>query len=105
MAQQPAMVIEEVTDPAELTRARAQDERHRCNQEWLEAHWDALLPGARGKVIAVAGRQAFIAATPAEAWAWVESTHPDDDGAIVRYVRPTTEPRIYVSRRSQASVR
>lgn len=97
-------VMEEITDPAELTRARAQDERHRCNQEWLEAHWGILLPDARGKVIAVAGRQAFIAATPAEVWAWVESTHPDDDGAIVRYVRPTTEPRIYVGRRSLAPV-
>ena len=80
MAQQPGIVMEEITDPAELTRARAQDERHRCNQEWLEAHWGTLLPDARGKVVAVAGREAFIAATPAEAWAWVESTHPDDDG-------------------------
>ena len=105
MAQQPVIVMEQITDPAELTRAQAQDKRHRRNQEWLEAHWSALLPHARGKFVAVARQEAVVAATAAEAWAWVESTHPDDDGAIVRYVRPTVEPRIYAGRGSLAPVR
>ncbi len=105
MAKHSAMILEEITDPAELARAQAQDERHRCNQEWLEAHWSNLLPTARGRFVAVARQEAFIAPSAAEAWAWVESTHPDDDGAIVRYVRSNPGPRIYAGRRTLASMR
>ena len=32
-------------------------------------------------------------------WAWIDATHPEDDGAIVQYIRPETGPRIYVDRR------
>ena len=32
-------VIEEVSDPDEIRRSRAQDERHRRNSAWLQAHW------------------------------------------------------------------
>jgi hypothetical protein len=53
----------------------------------------------RGKFLAVAGQEGFIAPTPEEAWAWVDTTHPEDDGAIVQYVRPETGPRIYASHR------
>ena len=95
---EPAFIIEEVTDPNEIARAQAQDERHRRNNEWLEAHWADVLPQACGKFLAVAGQEAFIAGTPAEAWAWVDTTHPEDNGAIVEYVRPEKGPRIYVDR-------
>lgn len=66
---QPTFIIEEVTDPQEIARAKAQDARHRRNNEWLQAHWAAVLPQARGKFLAVAGQEAFIADTIAEAWA------------------------------------
>ncbi len=105
MAEQSAITLEEIIDPAELARTRAQDERHGRNQEWLAAHWSSLLPRARGQFVAVAGQEGFVAPTAAEAWVWVESAHPDDDGAIVRYVRSTAGPRIYVSRRTLAPVR
>jgi hypothetical protein len=62
-------VIEEVSDPEEIRRARAQDERHRRNSAWLQAHWADLLPQARGKFVAVAAQEAFIAETPEAAWA------------------------------------
>ncbi len=91
--------IEEVTDPDEIARARAQDERHRHNSDWLQAHWPDVLPQARGKFLAVAGQEPFIADTPEEAWAWVDATHPEDDGAIVQYVRTETGPRIYADQR------
>jgi hypothetical protein len=45
--------------------------------------------------LAVAGQEPFIADTPEEAWAWVDATHPEDDGAMVQYVRPEKGPRIY----------
>ena len=95
---EPACSIEEVSKPHEIARRRAQDERHRRNSEWLQAHWAEVLPQARGKFLAVAGQEPFIADTPAEAWAWVDVTHPDDNGAIVRYIRPETGPRIYADR-------
>lgn len=44
---QPKFIIEEVTDPKEIARAKAQDERHRRNTEWLQAHWADVLPQAR----------------------------------------------------------
>jgi hypothetical protein len=96
---EPAFIIEEVSEPNELMRSRAQDERHRRNSEWLQAHWADVLPQARGKFLAVAGQEPFIADTPAEAWAWVEATHPEDNGAIVRYIRTEAGPRIYADQR------
>ena len=92
---QPLFVIEEVTDPAAIARVRAQHEHGQRNSKWLESHWADVLPQARGKFLAVAGQEAFVADSPEQAWAWAESTHPDDDGAFVQYVRPEKGPRIY----------
>lgn len=92
-----AFTIEEVSEPSEIARSQAQDDCHRRNSEWLQAHWADVLPYARGKFLAVAGQESFIAETPAQAWAWVEATHADDTGAIVRYIRPETGPRIYAN--------
>ena len=96
-------VIEEVSDSDEIRCARAQDERHRRNNAWLQAHWGDVLPQARGKFVAVANQEAFIAETPAEAWAWVEATHPEDNGAIVHYVRTQIGPRLYADGRAMGS--
>jgi hypothetical protein len=93
------LTIEEVTDPAEIARSRAVDEQFQRNSDWLQSHWPELLPQARGKHLAIAGQEAFIAETPDEAWVWVRATHPEDQGAFVRYVRPEPGPRIYAHRR------
>lgn len=95
----PALIFEEVTDPKEIERARLRHERHRRNSAWLQSHWADVLPQARGKFLAVAEQESFIADTSAEAWTWVDATHPEDDGAIVRYIRTETGPRIYADRR------
>jgi hypothetical protein len=86
-------------EPVEAERRRAQLERARRNGEWLQSHWAELLPQARGKFVAVAGGEGFIADTPEEAWAWTRQAHPEDDGATVQYVRADTNPRIYAYRR------
>jgi hypothetical protein len=99
------LILEEVKDPAEAARCRAQLERARRNLEWLETHWNDVLPQARGKHLAVAGQEAFIANTPEEAWAWAASNHPDDDGAFVQYVIPEKGPRIYANRWQVAHLR
>jgi hypothetical protein len=91
------VTFEEITDPNELARMRAQDERARRNSDWLQANWPDLLPEARGKLIAVAGQEAFIADSSEEAYALAKAAHPDDDGIIDQYVRPELGPRIYGS--------
>src|SRR5262245_43126992 len=87
--------IEEVNDPeaiAEFYRREAQAKR---NNDWLSTHWGDVLPQALGKFLAVAGQEAFVADTPAEAWAMAKAAHPDDEGAFMQYVIPTRGPRIY----------
>jgi len=92
-------VVEAIHDPAAVTRCRAQDERAKRNQDWLQAHWNDLLPGARGRFLAVAGQEAFLADTPEEAWGLARAAHPDDDGAFSQYVFPEGGPRVYGNRR------
>jgi hypothetical protein len=94
---QPLFVIEEVTDPVEVERFRAQMTQHKRNSDWLASHWPDLLPQARGKVIAVAGREAFVADTPEEAVAQA-AAHPDDKGVLVQFVVPHPGPRFSAPR-------
>jgi len=86
--------VELVTDPGEMALLCALDSRHQRNSAWLQSHWADFIPSARGKFLAVADEVGFIAETAAEAWAWVAMTHPNDDGAIVRYIREQEGPRI-----------
>jgi hypothetical protein len=95
---EPKFVIEEVTDPAAIARSQAQIEHFHRNSEWLQAHWGDLLPQARGKFIAVAGQEAFVADTPQEAWRKAKTAHPEDDGAFSQYVLPQPGPRVYAHR-------
>lgn len=89
------LVFEEVTDPAEIERSRAAFARLKLNSDWLQSHWPDLLPAAKGKYVAVAGQEAFIADTPEAAWRWAGEAHPDDNGAFVHYVIAARGPRIY----------
>ena len=92
---EPLYIIEEVSDAHETACVQAQDTQHRLNNAWLQTHWGEVLPQARGQFLVVAGQEAFMAQTPEEAWSWVDATHPEDDGALVQYVRPETGPRLY----------
>jgi hypothetical protein len=92
------LTVLEVTDPERIARHRRQDERHRRNLQWLQAHW-ADLPGARGQFGTVADQQAFVADTAALAWDWAHSQHPEDDGALVMFVPRKKGWRNYADRR------
>jgi hypothetical protein len=92
------ITIEEVNDPAEIARFRAQTKRARRNMDWLQAHWADIVPHGNGKFLAVAGQEAYLADTAEQAWAWTETAHPEDDGAFVQYLRPGRGPRIYAGR-------
>jgi len=91
------ITIEEVTDPVEIARSKAQHEQAQRNSVWLQGHWADVLPQARGKFLVVAGQEAFIAETPAAAWALATAAHPEDRGALGQYVRPELGPRIYAN--------
>lgn len=88
-------IVEEVTDADEIARHRAQTNRIRRNSEWLQSHWSDLVPLVRGRFVAVAGQEAFVADTPESARSLARAAHPDDDGLIAQYVRPEGGPRIY----------
>jgi hypothetical protein len=99
------IVIEEVTDPEEIARHHRVAEAGRRNSAWLEAHWADLLPDARGKFVAVAGQEAFVADSPEEAIALAKEAHPDDPGRLIRYVIPEQGWRIYAHRRQVDGLR
>ena len=99
MAEQhlPAVVMEEVTDPEELARARAQRERFDRNSAWLQAHAADVYAYYRGKCICVAGEELFAADTPEEAYALATAAHPEDDGSFVLYIPREKVARIYAN--------
>src|SRR6478609_1303465 len=96
---QAALVFGEITDPVECAKIHARIEQGERNLAWLSEHWADFLPQVRGKFIAVAGQEGHIADSSEEAWAWARSAHPEDEGALVQFVRPQTGPRIYGNRR------
>ncbi len=79
--------------PREHNLAHAQEVAH-----------PAHIPQARGRYVAVAGQEAFIADNAEEAWSWAEKAHPEDDGALCQYIFPHTGPRFYGHRRRMADV-
>ena len=90
----PEVVIEEVTDPVENERARAHRARANANWEWFWPRVAELAVCNRGRYVCVAGQQAFIADTPVEAVKLAREAHPDDDGRIRYYFRPSNLPVI-----------
>jgi hypothetical protein len=96
MLQEPEpLVMEEVTDPGELARARVQWERFDRNAAWLQAHASDVYPRNRGRHVCIAGQELFAADTAEAAVALARAAHPDDDGFILRYIPREKVARIY----------
>ena len=102
---QPAITMEEVSDPVELHKAQAQDERFERNWAWFEAHTTEIYAAHRGKCICVAGEELFVADTPAEALALAIAAHPDDNGRFTRLIPQEKMARIYADQWHVACVR
>ena len=79
--QRPAVVMEEVTDPEELAKARVQDERFERNWAWFQAHIREIYTRYRGKCICIAGEELFAADTPRKSCA-CNAAHPEDNGKL-----------------------
>src|SRR3970040_1309455 len=80
------LVMEEVADPEELAKARAQRERFDRNTAGLQTRAWEVYTRYRGKCICVAGEELFVADTPEEALALATAAHPEDDGSFLRYI-------------------
>lgn len=102
---QPPIIMEEVTDPVELEKARGQDERFERNWAWFETHAAEIYAAHRGKWICIAGEELFVADTPEEALAMAIAAHPDDDGRFTRLIPREKIARIYVDSWHMACVR
>jgi len=92
-----SVVMEEVTDPVELAKARAQRERFDRNAAWLQEHVPEIYSRYRGKCICIAGEELFVADTPQAALALGTAAHPDDDGSFVRYIPREKLARVYAA--------
>jgi len=95
--QRPLITMEEVTDPEELAKARAQHERFDRNWAWFQAHTSEVYARYRGKCICIAGEELFVADTPEEVLALATAAHPKDDGRFVHYIPREKAARIYAS--------
>ena len=93
--EQVPIVMEEVTDPEALAKARAQRQRFDRNSAWLQAHVAEIYTRYRGKCICIAGEEGFVADTPEEALTLATTAHPEDDGRFLRYIPRHKVDRIY----------
>jgi hypothetical protein len=103
-AEQAPVVMEEMTDPTELAKARAQNERFERNSAWLQAHIQEIYSRHRGKCICVAGQELFVADTAQAVIAQAKAAHPEDDGRLLRCIPKERIDRIYANKRSVASL-
>jgi hypothetical protein len=97
-ANQHPIVIEEVTDPQELAKARAQDERFERNLRWFTKHASEIYAVHRGKCVCVAGKELFVADAPQDAVALARVRHPEDDAFLMRIIPRERVARIYAHR-------
>src|SRR5581483_4407941 len=92
-----SIVLEEVTDPAQLTEARARRQRLERNWAWFEAHAAEIYTHHRGKCICISGEELFVAGTAEEVLALASAAHPEDDGRFTRYIPRERMAKIYVA--------
>jgi hypothetical protein len=86
-ARPPVIEVFELTDPEELERARLQSAQFGRNRKWLQEHFDEVyVPANRGKIICIAGEEAFVGDSVEELEARASAAHPDDKGSFMRYI-------------------
>ena len=96
------IVMEEITDPEELSKARAQREMFDRNFAWFQDHAAEIYERYRGKCIYIAGEELFVADTPEEVIAQATAAHPEDNGGFIHYIPKEKLARIYANQRRMA---
>ncbi len=89
------VVMEELTDPAELAQAQAQRERFDRNWAWFKARATEVYERFRGQCVVIAGEEIFAADEPEAAWALAKAAYPEDNGSFIIYVPREKVARIY----------
>ena len=92
---QTPIVMEEVTDPAEIARSRESWKRFDRNSAWLQAHIPEVYGQHRGKHICMAGEELFVADTTEAVLVLATAAHPEDDGRLLRHIPREKVERIY----------
>lgn len=87
------------TDPVQAARRRLMMERLARNSDWLRAHAAEVYAAHRGKYIAIAGQELFVAENVTEAMTMARAAHPEDDGILTQYIPRRLGVRIYPHRR------
>jgi len=90
-----AIIMEEVTDPDELERARAQREQFDRNWAWLEAQTQDLYELYRGTCICISEGEIFAADTAVEVIELAKAAHPKDAGRFTLQIPREKAIRIY----------
>ena len=93
--EQSPMIVEELTDPEELMRARTSRQRFDRNSIWFQEHATELYRNYRGRCVCIAGEELFVADTAEQAIAEAATAHPEDTGRFVHYIPRERLPRIY----------
>ncbi|HYM00108.1 MAG TPA: hypothetical protein VEZ90_14240 [Blastocatellia bacterium] len=93
------LILEEVTDPLEVSSARARREKFDRNFAWFRAHASEVYERHRGEFICIAGEDVFAAATPEEAVARATTAYPEDEGRFVQYIPREKMARVYADQR------
>jgi hypothetical protein len=90
----PPRIVDDGTNP-EITAMRLWQERHERNAAWAEAHMPEILAKYRGKHVAVAGQELFVADTNEAARAKAQAAHPEDDGIYGCFLSEQTQIQIH----------
>jgi hypothetical protein len=94
-AQQILIVMEEMTDVAELARARVRRKQFDRNWAWFESHATEIYTSHRGRCSCIAGQELFVADTAREALELARSAHPSDEGRFTCFIPLERTVRIY----------
>ena len=85
--ERPVIEVLEETDPRECELARLQREQFDRNSAWLQQHiHEVYAPANRGKIVCIAGEQAFFGDTVEEVSGRAVAAHPQDKGSFMRYI-------------------
>jgi hypothetical protein len=85
--ERPTVEVSLLTDPVECEKARLQRAQFDRNSRWLQQHIsDVYVPANRGKIVCIAGEEAFFGDTVEEVAALATAAHPDDKGSFMRYI-------------------
>jgi hypothetical protein len=93
------IVMEEVTDSAEVSKARIRREKFDRNFAWFRAHAPEVYEHHRGKFICISGQEVFAATTSEDAIAQAAAAHPEDEGRFVQYISLEKMARVYANQR------